>query len=143
MSYRRPFVAAVFAGVLLGGMSGCSQNSSMQAETITGITWTLAEVDGTTVDPAQTNRPATLLLDEEGRASGSAGCNQFGGPYTLTGDEIRFGAMAMTRMACPDRMAVEAAYSAVFEAARTWRLRDGMLELMADGRVLARFRRPV
>lgn len=38
MSYRRPIAAAVLAGVLLGGMSGCSGNRSMQAETITGIT---------------------------------------------------------------------------------------------------------
>lgn len=141
MSYRRPFAAAVLACVLLGGMAGCSRHGSMPTETIAGVAWTLVEVDGATVDPAQMNRPATLLLDADGRASGSAGCNQFGGPYTITGDEIRFGAIAMTRMACPDRMDVESAYAAVFEAARTWRVRDGMLELMADGRILARFRR--
>lgn len=141
MSYRRPFAAVALAGTLLGGLSGCSRHSGMPAETIAGVAWTLVEVDGTTVDPAQMNRPATLLLDADGRASGSTGCNQFGGPYTIAGDEIRFGAIAMTRMACPDRMDVESAYAAVFEAARTWRVRDGMLELIADGRVLARFRR--
>ena len=141
MTYRRPYAAAALTCVLLSGTPGCSRNSSLPAATIRGISWTLVEVDGTTVDPAGTNRPATLLLDEDGRASGSAGCNQFGGPYTITDDEIRFGAIAMTRMACPDRMDVETAYAAVFEAARTWRVRAGMLELMADGRVLARFRR--
>ena len=141
MKCRHSFVAAVITCVLLSPTVGCSRNSSMPAATITGVTWTLVEVDGTTVDPAQTTRPATLLLAEDGRASGSAGCNQFGGPYTLTVDEIRFGAIAMTRMACPGRMDVETAYAAIFETARTWRVRDDILELMADGRVLARFRR--
>jgi heat shock protein HslJ len=54
---------------------------------------------------------------------------------------MRFGAIAMTRMACPGRMDVETAYAAVFDATRSVRVSGGMLALIADGRVLARFRR--
>ena len=140
MTYRHPLAAAVLMSVMLSATSGCSRNGSTPTAPITGETWTLVEVDGAAVDSAQMNRPATLMLDDNGRASGSAGCNQFSGTYTLTGADIRFGAIAMTRMACPDRMEVENAYAAVFERARTWRVRDGLLELMADGRILARFR---
>jgi heat shock protein HslJ len=125
---------------LLCVMSACSQNETIPQDDIIDVSWTLVEVDGAPVDAAAMNRPATLLLNA-GHASGYAGCNQFGGPYTINGSAIRFGAIAMTRMACPGRMDVETAYSAVFDATRSWRVSDGMLELIADGRVLARFRR--
>jgi putative lipoprotein len=135
---RRPIVAAT---VMLCVMSACSQNESIPQDDIIDVTWTLVEVNGAPVDAAAMNRPATLLLNAEGHASGYAGCNQFGGPYAIDGGVMRFGAIAMTRMACPHRMDVETAYSAVFDATRSWRVSDGMLELIADGRVLARFRR--
>jgi putative lipoprotein len=135
---RRHIVAAI---ALLCVLSACSQNESVPQDDITDVTWTLIEVNGAPVDAAAMNRPATLLLNAEGHASGYAGCNQFGGPYTIDGGAMRFGAIAMTRMACPDRMDVETAYSAVFDATRSWRVSDGMLELIADDRVLARFRR--
>ena len=135
---RRHLVAVI---ATLCGMSACSQNESVPQDDIIGVTWTLVEVNGAAVDAAAMNRPATLLLNAEGHAGGYAGCNQFGGPYTIDGGDLRFGAIAMTRMACPDRMDVETAYSAVFDATRSWRVSGGMLELVADGRVLAQFRR--
>jgi len=135
---RRRIMAAI---ALLGVLNACSQNESIPQDDIIDVTWTLVEVNGAPVAAAAMNRPATLLLNAEGHASGYAGCNQFGGPYTIDGGTMRFGAIAMTRMACPDRMDVETAYSAVFDATRSWRVSDSLLELIADGRVLARFRR--
>lgn len=134
----RRLVAGAIA--LLFVVNACSRNESVPHD-IMGVTWTLVEVNEAPVAAAAMNRPATLMLGSEGNASGYAGCNQFGGPYTMEGGNLRFGAIAMTRMACPDRMEVETAYAAVFDATRSWRLNDGMLELVADGRVLARFRR--
>ena len=132
-----------FAGAITLGLLtvACSQNSNQAASDILNTSWTLVEVDGASVDTAATNRTPTLTLDADGRASGNAGCNQFGGEYELTGSALRFGALAMTRMACPGRMEVETAYAEALDAAREWRIRDGMLELLADDRVLARFRR--
>jgi heat shock protein HslJ len=121
--------------------TACSQNNAALGADITGVTWTLIEVNGTPVDAASVNRPATLLLDDQGRASGVSGCNQFGGSYTLEGEDLHFGGIAMTRMACPGRMDVETAYAAALEATRGWRVTDGMLELLADDVVLARLRR--
>jgi putative lipoprotein len=135
---RHPIAGAI---ALLCVVNACSQNESVPPDDIVGVTWTLVEVNDAAVDPAAMNRPATLMLASEGNASGYAGCNQFGGPYMVDGANLRFGAIAMTRMACPDRMEVETAYAAVFDATRSWRVNEGMLELLADGRVLARFRR--
>ena len=131
-----------FVSMLLPAMmAACSQNNAGVGEDITGITWTLVEVNGTPVDAAALNKPATLLFDGQGRASGSSGCNQFGGAYTMEGAELEFGPIAMTRMACPGRMDVETEYAAALEATRAWRVTDGVLELLADDVVLARLRR--
>jgi heat shock protein HslJ len=133
---------SVAAAMILGLLSpACSQNSSHPASDILNSTWTLVEVDGAAVDAAAMNRTPTLTLDAEGRASGNAGCNQFGGEYELDGSALRFGALAMTRMACPGRMDVETAYAAALDATREWRVRGDMLELLAGDRVLARLRR--
>lgn len=134
--YCTPLLAA-----MIMASAACSQNSAAPGGDITDVTWTLVEVAGAPVDPAALNRPATLLLGDDGRASGNSGCNQFGGSYTLEDDDLHFGGIAMTRMACPGRMDVEATYAAALDSTRAWRVTDGMLELMSDGVVLARFRR--
>ncbi|HEX2166108.1 MAG TPA: META domain-containing protein [Longimicrobiales bacterium] len=127
--------------VLVAISFACSQNGNMSAGDAIGTTWALIEVGGAAVDTTQVNRAPTLTLHADGRASGNAGCNQFGGEYELTASTLRFGVLGMTRMACPGRMEVETAYAAALEATTEWRLRNGMLELLGNGRVLARFRR--
>jgi heat shock protein HslJ len=138
MNTRWSMAAATILGIL---SLACSQNSTLPAGDVIGTTWTLSQVNGEVVDTAAVNRTPTLMLDADGRASGNAGCNQFGGEYELTGSTLRFGPLAMTRMACPGRMDIETAYSEALDMTREWRVRDGMLELMAGDRVLARFRR--
>lgn len=132
---------SIAGATILGMLSfACSQNGNVPASELVD-TWTLVEVNGAAVDSSRSNRTPTLTLEADGRASGHAGCNQFGGEYELNGNSLRFGALAMTRMACPGRMDVETAYGAALNATREWRIREGMLELLADDRVLARFRR--
>lgn len=133
----------IVAGAVMLGISSfaCSQNGNLPTSELVETAWTLVEVNGAVVDAAATNRTPTLTLDADGRASGNGGCNQFGGEYELTGSTLRFGPLAMTRMACPGRMEIETAYAAALDATREWRVRGGMLELLAEDRVLARFRR--
>src|SRR3712207_2082477 len=54
----------------------------------------------------------TLVLGENGQASGSGGCNSFTTTYRLQSQErIDFGPIASTRMACePERMEQETRY---------------------------------
>jgi len=49
----------------------------------------------------------TLTLGSDGTASGSAGCNSFGGSYTITGDQISFDEIVSTLMACVDDAVME------------------------------------
>jgi heat shock protein HslJ len=65
-----------------------------------------------------------LRFGGDGRASGSTGCNNFGGNYSVQGDTISFGAMISTRRACTDQRAnqQEQRFLAAFESARRFRL---------------------
>lgn len=42
----------------------------------------------------------TIAFAPDGSVSGNSGCNRFNGSYTLSGEGLSFGSMAVTRMAC-------------------------------------------
>jgi heat shock protein HslJ len=83
----------------------------------------------------------TTLFMSGGQASGSGGCNQYGGPYVLEGASLTFGGLTTTEMACQDgSMAIETAYYAVLREVVGWSVPDGSLELTnADLVTAARF----
>ncbi|MEL7449766.1 MAG: META domain-containing protein [Pseudomonadota bacterium] len=63
-----------------------------------GITWVLVTMNG---EEAIGSELPTALFADEGRVSGSAGCNRFNGSYTLEGNRIAFNpAMAATKRMC-------------------------------------------
>lgn len=48
-------------------------------------------------------RPITLQFNaQEKRASGFSGCNNYGGSYTLDHNQLSFGLLMSTKMACAD-----------------------------------------
>ena len=64
------------------------------------------------------------------------------GTYEFSGQELRFGAMATTRMHCP-AMDLEQRYLAALGAARSYRTPAGGLELLDEnGAAIAKFGRP-
>lgn len=79
----------------------------------------------------------TATFRDDGRVTGSGGCNRYFGPYERAGEAIRIGPLAGTRMACPEppgAAAQEAAFLAAMERATTWSVREERLELRAaDG----------
>ncbi|WBQ09579.1 META domain-containing protein [Hyphomonadaceae bacterium ML37] len=60
--------------------------------------WTLAMLGGDALD---SDRELSIRF-EDGRVSGSGGCNRFMGGYTLTGEALTLSELASTQMACPD-----------------------------------------
>lgn len=73
----------------------------------------------------------TLNFAEDGRASGSTGCNSFSGTYTVRGDTISFGRMISTKRACLDQKAnqQEQMYLVALEQARWFRLASSRLTI--------------
>ena len=70
------------------------------------------------------------LSFEDGKVSGSAGCNQFHSTYTMQGDSIRFGPAATTRRACDEPlMTQEQEFLAALASAVSWRIDGNVLDL--------------
>lgn len=86
------------------------------------------------------NLQTVLEIAGDGKISGTGGCNRMAGQATISGDNIAFGAIAATRMACaPAAMDQEAKFFAALEEVRGWRVdpAQGKLTLLdASGEAL-------
>lgn len=82
----------------------------------------------------------TLEMGEDGKLSGSAGCNRFTGAYEVTGSALKVGQLGVTRMFCGEpagRMEQETAFLAALQGATNYRMEGGKLELRnADSALL-------
>jgi len=75
---------------------------------LTDITWEVAAIDGDPVTPPQGERKIHLKFDvSRKRAAGFNGCNNFFGAYTLDGEQLSFGMMGSTMMACTEDPDIE------------------------------------
>jgi heat shock protein HslJ len=69
------------------------------ALSLIGTIWRLQDLGGTAAIPGV---EATLEFPEAGRAGGRGSCNRFFGTVEISGETIRFGPLAATKMACLD-----------------------------------------
>ena len=99
---------------------------------LVGTEWMLADLAGT---PVIANSKASLAFPEAGRVAGNGSCNRFTGSVTISGDSLKFGALASTRMACMDGgvSAQEEAYLKALGAAIRYEYRDPDLLIYATG----------
>jgi heat shock protein HslJ len=115
--------------------SQTSGNLSTDQRVLAGTEWRLVSfgpsgseaslVAGTTI---------TLKFGEDGRASGSSGCNSYGGTYQVRGDNISFGRLISTKRACLDQNAnqQESRFLSALEAANRFRLTSNRLTILSD-----------
>jgi heat shock protein HslJ len=119
------------------------RNMSTDQRVLAGTDWRLVSlgpaggetnlVAGTTV---------TLKFSEDGRASGSTGCNSYSGTYQVRGDAISFGRMISTKRACLDQNAnqQEQRFLSALELASRFRLSANRLTILSDrGRTVLNF----
>ena len=100
--------------------------------------WTAVELGGRPVADDATRAP--YLEFDAGRVAGFDGCNRLTGSYELSGEAIKFGAIASTRMACLDASDAAPRLHEALQKAGRWRISGDELELSsADGTRLARF----
>ncbi|GAA5511509.1 hypothetical protein Dcar01_00220 [Deinococcus carri] len=108
-------------------------NAGAQTPALTGTAWTLTGLteDGRTLTPGRSVPRPTLRLDER-MVSGSTGCNVYRGAYATRGDLLRFGPLATTRRACPDRVdGLEARFLNLLRQVGHYRLSGGTLTLFS------------
>ena len=108
-----------------------------------GVEWQLVELNGQPAPRGAGGKPGTLtLLQDDGRASGFAGCNRFSGTVTTSAAQIQFGPLMLTKMACSEGMDLEAHYPAALNSSSDFRVTPTGLELLSGTNVVARFRKP-
>jgi heat shock protein HslJ len=135
--------ASIVALAVMLGACAVAPESGSHSAPLLGTEWKLTRLADATVTPpmlaAAPRRPSLQLHETDQRASGFAGCNMFAGPYELSQGKLRFGALAMTRMACLQGSEIELAYGKALAATRGYEL-AGSLTLLGEGdRALATF----
>lgn len=82
----------------------------------------------------------TAEFGEDGKLSGSAGCNRYTSTYEVTGKAIQIGQAGVTRMFCGEpagRMEQETQFLAALQGATTYSMEGSRLELRnADGALM-------
>lgn len=128
--------------LLLIVLAACAPAAMPTEPDFMEVEWVVVEVEGIVVEADSTRPAPTLLVTRtDQRASGHAGCNQFGGAWQGGGDSLSFGPLMMTRMYCEGRMDLEARYGAALQVVTGVRVVDGVLELLAGDRVVVRAKR--
>jgi len=96
-----------------------------------GTEWLLADLNGTPPLP----KVQSTLSFEAGRVAGNGSCNRFTGSATISGDALKVGPLASTRMAClNDNVgAQEDKYLKALGAATRYAWQDPYLVVYCDG----------
>jgi heat shock protein HslJ len=108
----------------------------------TDVHWRLVQLGSSPAVATSGATPPSLRLDgAAARASGSTGCNQFGGSFTRDGEQLRFGPLATTRRACTDPALErqETIYLRVLASTDGARVAGDTLVLLSGGAPAARF----
>lgn len=109
--------------------AACTSMSDGKATApLEGTSWVLSELPGKTL---ANGSPATLQF-QDGRATGSDGCNRYTMAYHVDGSKIEFPSRPVgTLMACPPGVQQQAQwYIDALLAARSWRVADRHLHLL-------------
>ena len=116
------FIAVIF--------SGCSGVTS-----VVGTSWNVQKIGQRVLEADPDKGLPTVVFDAEGnRVSGFAGCNRYSGGYSLTGNALRFGSIASTKMAC-DNSATEDEMMLALASIQKYSLEGNKLILQgADGK---------
>jgi heat shock protein HslJ len=118
--------------VACGGDDDGSGAPAQDPNALEDASWVLTEMADAAGDVQAVDVEVTASFDGS-TISGTSGCNQYNASYQATGNEISFGPIAGTQMACPgDEMAIEARYVQLLREVATFQVDGGSLS-MDDG----------
>lgn len=128
----------IAAAALLLTLAACS---SANKATLESTSWKLVKANGI---PSQAiDREAdffTMTFDaQQQMVTGRTNCNRFFGHYKVTGREIDFENMGMTRMACPE-MEYETMFAHILDETDRFEVRGQELRLFDDKKEIAVFK---
>ena len=86
-----------------------------------------------------TAKKATLAFAADNKVNGKSFCNGFGGTVAITGETIKFSELIGTMMFCEDVGQAEGKYTEGLRNANSFKIVDGKLQLLKDGKLLMVF----
>lgn len=132
----------VLTVLLLAALSACANfpavgaSAGQQPPNLKGTAWVVGEING---QPLVEGSLPTLVFDEAA-LGGNGSCNTFGGDYTQDGDRLSVSALFSTMMYCEGVSEQEQAYLAALQAADSFRIEGGRLNILdASGVVTLTF----
>lgn len=136
MKHKSLIIILLGAAMLSGCCSACRQRTK-NAKPLEGTVWHLVQIEGRNVALDAGTFDITL---DGGSLSGIGACNRLMGSYTVEPRlGIRFGAIASTRMMCPN-VDTESQLAAVLESATHYDIDYDILMIMRDGTIKALFK---
>jgi heat shock protein HslJ len=135
-----PLVLVAFAFGACGGDDGSGSDGSQDPAALEGKSWILNQM---LAEGGQTEIVVVVVSASfDGTTiSGSSGCNSYQASYAASGNEISFGPIAGTQMACPDaESSTEARYLQLLQGVATFETSGRSLSMSdADGTPVLRF----
>jgi heat shock protein HslJ len=127
-------IAALAVAIAALAVAGCDAFPAGPTR-LDGTQWRVVEVGGT--GPVAGSEPFVRFVG--GQIQGSTGCNDFGGPFSLTiDDELSIGELTTTRAVCDGPLgAQEAAMLMALRGAERIDLQGDRLEIAGSGGRLA------
>lgn len=102
--------------------------------------WKLVSLNGQEVTVSQHQREPHLVFASDMRVSGSDGCNNIAGSYSLNGNQINLGQMISTQKACIEGGEQAHAFTVALSAIYSYQIQGDTLELTdKNDAVIARF----
>ena len=113
-----------------------------QSPAITETQWRLKKVGDQAVVPGKGQKKPYLKLEaKDHRVVGFSGCNRLSGGYKLEGNELSFGPITATKMACAegmDTMNIEKLFTQALPRVKSYNIAGQSLTLLdSTGKVLA------
>lgn len=94
-------LSTLLVGLFLG-LSSCSSVSSLNPmQLLTGNNWVLSSLMGGGLDMFSGGGLPSLGFGDDGKLTGSTGCNSFSGNFEMNGTNLNLDPGAMTKKACP------------------------------------------
>jgi len=109
-------------------------------QTLENTEWELVAIGEMLLAAHDGDSSAYLIVQRDGRIAGSTGCNRFFGVYTLKGEQLSFGGIGMTKMACVEPLMVqEQNFAAALDRVTGYRMSGRVLELLSGESAVMRF----
>jgi heat shock protein HslJ len=121
--------------IMAVALQACSEK--IGGTKIEGTNWVLNEWPNETMP--NTTKKATLAFAADNKVSGKSFCNGFGGTVAISGENIKFSELIGTMMFCEDVGQAEGKYTEGLRNANSFKIVNGKLQLLKDGKLLMVF----